>query len=79
MAPSATPPKARTEIAGSIKEVRDNGDLQLSVGDRIQHSDYGQGVVTELRGEGARQVAQVNFDSGATKSLVVKIAPIEKL
>jgi DNA helicase-2/ATP-dependent DNA helicase PcrA len=41
--------------------------------------DYGQGVVTELRGEGARQVAQVNFDSGATKSLVVKIAPIEKL
>jgi DNA helicase-2/ATP-dependent DNA helicase PcrA len=79
MAPSATPPKTRTEIAGSIKEVRDNGDLQLSVGDRIQHSDYGQGVVTELRGEGARQVAQVNFDSGATKSLVVKIAPIEKL
>jgi len=79
MAPSATPPKARTEIAGSIKEVRDNGDLQLSVGDRIQHSDYGPGVVTELRGEGARQVAQVNFDSGATKSLVVKIAPIEKL
>ena len=79
MAPTATPPKARTEISGAIKEVRDNGDLQLSVGDRIQHSDYGQGVVTELRGEGARQVAQVNFDSGATKSLVVKIAPIEKL
>jgi DNA helicase-2/ATP-dependent DNA helicase PcrA len=79
MAPTATPPKARTEISGAIKEVRDNGDLQLSVGDRIQHSDYGQGVVTELRGEGARQVAQVNFNSGATKSLVVKIAPIEKL
>ena len=79
MAPSATPPKARTEIAGAIKEVRDNGSLQLAVGDRIEHQDYGQGVVTELRGEGARQVAQVNFDSGATKSLVVKIAPIEKL
>jgi DNA helicase-2/ATP-dependent DNA helicase PcrA len=79
MAPSATPPKARTEIAGAIKEVRDNGSLQLEIGDRIQHLDYGQGVVTELRGEGARQVAQVNFDSGATKSLVVKIAPIEKL
>ena len=79
MAPSATPPKARTEIAGAITQVRDNGSLQLALGDRIQHSDYGQGVVTELRGEGARQVAQVNFDSGATKSLVVKIAPIEKL
>ena len=79
MAPSATPPKARTEIAGAITQVRDNGSLQLELGDRIQHLDYGQGVVTELRGEGARQVAQVNFDSGATKSLVVKIAPIEKL
>ena len=79
MAPSATPPKARTEIAGAITQVRDNGSLQLALGDRIQHLDYGQGVVTELRGEGARQVAQVNFDSGATKSLVVKIAPIEKL
>ena len=79
MAPSATPSKARTEIAGAITQVRDNGSLQLVIGDRIQHLDYGQGVVTELRGEGARQVAQVNFDSGATKSLVVKIAPIEKL
>jgi DNA helicase II / ATP-dependent DNA helicase PcrA len=79
MAPSATPPKARTEIAGAITQVRDNGSLQLEVSDRIQHQDYGQGVVTEIRGEGARQVAQVNFDSGATKSLVVKIAPIEKL
>jgi DNA helicase-2/ATP-dependent DNA helicase PcrA len=79
MAPSASPPKARTEIAGAITQVRDNGSLQLAIGDRIQHLDYGQGVVTELRGEGARQVAKVNFDSGATKSLVVKIAPIEKL
>ena len=79
MAPSSSPPKARTEIAGAITQVRDNGSLQLEIGDRIQHLDYGQGVVTELRGEGARQVAQVNFDSGATKSLVVKIAPIEKL
>jgi DNA helicase II / ATP-dependent DNA helicase PcrA len=79
MAPSASPPKARTEIAGAITQVRDNGSLQLAIGDRIQHLDYGQGVVTELRGDGARQVAQVNFDSGATKSLVVKIAPIEKL
>jgi DNA helicase-2/ATP-dependent DNA helicase PcrA len=79
MAPSASPPKARTEIAGAITQVRDNGALQLAIGDRIQHLDYGQGVVTELRGDGARQVAQVNFDSGATKSLVVKIAPIEKL
>jgi DNA helicase-2/ATP-dependent DNA helicase PcrA len=79
MAPSASPPKARTEIAGAITQVRDNGSLQLEIGDRIQHLDYGHGVVTELRGEGARQVAKVNFDSGATKSLVVKIAPIEKL
>jgi DNA helicase-2/ATP-dependent DNA helicase PcrA len=77
---SSTPSsKPKTQIAGAIREVRDNSSLQLAVGDRITHSDYGIGTVSATRGEGAKQVAEVKFDSGATKSLVVKIAPIEKL
>jgi DNA helicase-2/ATP-dependent DNA helicase PcrA len=72
-------PRQRTQIEGTIREVRDNTSLQLESGDRILHSDYGQGVVIQTRGEGPKQVAEVRFDNGATKSLVVKIAPIEKL
>jgi DNA helicase-2/ATP-dependent DNA helicase PcrA len=76
----ATPsPKPKTAIEGAIREVRDNSSLVLLAGDRIRHVDYGDGTVAVLRGEGARQVAEVRFDGGATKSLVVKIAPIEKL
>jgi len=79
MASGSAHPKARTSIAGAIKEVRDNSSLQLAVGDRIRHSDYGEGTVASTRGEAAKLVAEVKFDSGAIKSLVVKIAPIEKL
>jgi DNA helicase II / ATP-dependent DNA helicase PcrA len=76
----ATPtPKPKTAIEGAIREVRDNSSMVLLSGDRIRHVDYGDGTVSVLRGEGARQVAEVRFDSGAIKSLVVKIAPIEKL
>ena len=71
--------KPKTQIAGAIREVRDNSSLQLVVGDRIKHADYGEGIVSSTRGEGPKQVAEVKFDQGATKSLVVKIAPIEKL
>jgi DNA helicase-2/ATP-dependent DNA helicase PcrA len=74
--PSARP---KTQIAGAIREVRDNSSLQLVVGDRIKHADYGEGTVASTRGEGPKQVAEVRFDGGATKSLVVKIAPIERL
>ena len=80
MAPPSTPsPKPKTQIAGVIREVRDNSSLQLETGDRINHADYGQGIVVATRGEGPKQVAEVRFDQGGTKSLVVKIAPIEKL
>lgn len=71
--------KLKTQIAGAMKEVRDNSSLQLVVGDRITHSDYGAGTVASIRGEGPKQVAEVRFDGGVTKQLVVKIAPIEKL
>jgi DNA helicase-2/ATP-dependent DNA helicase PcrA len=74
--PSSRP---KTSITGAIREVRDNSSLQLAVGDRIKHADYGEGTVASTRGEGPKQVAEVKFDEGATKSLVVKIAPIEKL
>jgi DNA helicase-2/ATP-dependent DNA helicase PcrA len=71
--------KPKTQIAGAIREVRDNSSLQLEIGDRINHADYGHGTVSSIRGEGPKQVAEVKFDEGSTKSLVVKIAPIEKL
>ncbi len=60
-------------------QVRDNGDLELTAGDRIRHTDFGDGRVSQVTGEGTKRIAHVEFDSAGVKKLLIKIAPIEKL
>lgn len=59
--------------------VRDNGDLELASGDRIQHEEYGAGRVTGISGIGSKRIAHVVFDSVGERKLLVKLAPIEKV
>ncbi|QJU52461.1 UvrD-helicase domain-containing protein [Herbiconiux sp. KACC 21604] len=74
------PPRPKTEWANRVTgQVRDNGDLELAPGDRITHTDFGEGRVNQVTGEGAKRVAHVHFDSAGPKKLLIKIAPIEKL
>jgi DNA helicase-2/ATP-dependent DNA helicase PcrA len=75
---AATKPK--TEWANRITgQVRDNGDLELVAGDRIRHTDFGDGRVTDVTGVGNKRVAHVQFETSGAKKLLIKIAPIEKL
>jgi DNA helicase-2/ATP-dependent DNA helicase PcrA len=79
---SALPPapKPKTEWANRVTaQVRDNGDLTLSAGDRIRHVDFGEGRVSQVTGEGTKRIAHVQFDASGAKKLLIKIAPIEKL
>ena len=71
--------KPRTEWKGAISSVRDNGDMTLAVGDKIEHSDFGQGRVIDVSGEPPKQTAEVIFAGGAKKRLLVRVAPITKL
>ena len=71
--------KPRTEWKGAISSVRDNGDLTLAIGDKIEHSDFGQGRVIDVSGEPPKQTAEVVFGGGAKKRLLVRVAPITKL
>ena len=75
------PPRPKTQWANTVTgQVRDNGDLELAFGDRIRHTDFGDGRVTGVTGEGRKRIAEVQFDGPAgRKRLLVKIAPIEKL
>ncbi|MEP6478981.1 MAG: UvrD-helicase domain-containing protein [Rhodoglobus sp.] len=74
------PPRPKTEWTSAVTgKVRDNGDLTLAVGDRIRHSDFGDGRVTAVTGEGSKSIAEVQFDTAGRKRLLIKIAPIEKL
>ena len=60
-------------------KMRDNGDLELTAGDRIRHVDFGEGRVDAVTGEGAKRIAHVRFDTAGQKKLLIKVAPIEKL
>ncbi|WP_150307935.1 ATP-dependent helicase [Planctomonas psychrotolerans] len=59
--------------------VRDNGDLELVAGDRIRHTDFGEGRVNGVTGVGPKRIAEVQFDTAGRKRLLIKVAPIEKL
>jgi len=70
----------KTEWANTVTgKVRDNGDLTLVAGDRIRHTDFGDGRVTAVTGVGPKSVAEVQFDTVGRKRLLIKLAPIEKL
>jgi len=72
--------KPKTEWPNRVTgQVRDNGDLELAAGDRIRHTDFGEGRVNAVTGEGSKRVAHVQFDAAGSKKLLIKIAPIEKL
>ncbi len=76
------PSERKRSWAGAINtpaQIRDNKDLELAVGDRIQHEAFGQGSVISVAGSPPRQTAEIRFASGVTKRLLVKMAPIEKL
>ena len=76
------PTERKRSWAGAINtpaQIRDNKDLELAVGDRIQHEAFGEGSVVSVAGNPPRQTAEIRFASGVTKRLLVKMAPIEKL
>lgn len=71
--------KEKKVWSGAISSVRNNEGLQLFVGDKVEHSDFGLGTVTATAGEGARQTAEIQFESVGAKRLLVKVAPIQKV
>ena len=77
---AATAPRpSKWEGAITASSIRDNKDLELALNDRINHESFGDGTVVGVTGTPPKQTAEVSFDSGVTKRLLVKMAPITKL
>ena len=55
------------------------GPAAVAVGDRVLHTTFGLGTVTETAGAGDTLKAVVDFGSAGVKKLSVKHAPMEKL
>jgi DNA helicase-2/ATP-dependent DNA helicase PcrA len=53
--------------------------LGLRVGDDVRHGKFGEGVIIELRGDGDKAEARVNFPGVGEKVLLLSWAPLEKI
>ncbi|MCX7523284.1 UvrD-helicase domain-containing protein [Microbacterium sp. STN6] len=79
-APALAPGRPKAEWPNRVTGVvRDNSALELTAGDRIRHTDFGEGRVNQVTGEGNKRVAHVQFETAGSKKLLIKIAPIEKI
>ena len=54
-------------------------DADISNGDRVRHSHWGEGIVKEIVGAGDRAEAVVIFDAHGSKRLLLAWAPLEKV
>lgn len=54
-------------------------DSDISIGDRVRHTHWGDGVVREIVGAGDRAEAVVVFDANGSKRLLLAWAPLVKV
>lgn len=53
-------------------------DADISIGDRVIHTHWGEGIVKEIVGAGDRAEAVVVFDVHGSKRLLLAWAPLKK-
>ena len=84
---SGTPPAKNAPTADELPKLRKLKPInampaandkslynELRVGARVQHERFGQGVVIALEGTGNDKKAQVNFDTGGLKNILLRFA-----
>jgi len=54
-------------------------ELGLQPGDAIMHARYGEGVITEVTGEGTNAEATIRFPSAGEKRFSLHLAPIKRI
>lgn len=72
-APSAAP------VAAPRREAGTTGGQYLTVGTAVYHERFGQGVVTDIEGEGESAKATVRFENAGVKKLLLKFARLKTL
>ena len=61
------------------EETASGNDYNYKVGDRVQHSKWGEGVVRGTSGKGPGMLITVRFDMGTQKTLMAEYARLEKI
>nr|WP_291340324.1 DNA helicase PcrA [Corynebacterium sp.] len=75
-----TPQRTTPRKPGLPKARPKNNNLQLVVGDRVNHDKYGLGTVLAADGSGARATVTIDFGSaGKVRLMLIGGVPMEKL
>ncbi len=72
----------RTSVFGSMKKEapsQNRDTAMISLGDKVCHAKFGNGVVVQVKGKGDDAEIMVAFPEQGIKSLILKYAPIKKL
>ena len=77
-------PRAQTHIPYNRRDFKETrlefeDEIGISLGQRVKHKSFGEGVVLNYEGSGDAARVQINFDAEGTKWLVMAYANLEKL
>lgn len=71
-------PKNLKKISNSTSNTNTNlFDSKLAVGNIVNHQRFGKGEVLKIEGKGSDIKAEINFENGGTKKLLLRFAKLE--
>jgi DNA helicase-2/ATP-dependent DNA helicase PcrA len=73
----STPKKLKPVAKSSGGGASNLFDSKLTVGNIVNHQRFGRGEVTKIQGAGGDTKAEIKFQNGATKNLLLRFAKLE--
>lgn len=83
--PIQTPEQPKFTAPKNLKPIKKSTsgegspNLVLGVGDVVEHQRFGKGKVIAMEGKGADQKAEITFENGDTKKLLLRFAKLDVL
>jgi len=65
-----------------VSELKNNSipkNLDIKIGDRVEHARFGRGEVVNIEGLGSNQKAMIRFEEAGEKKLLLKFAKLKKI
>lgn len=79
-APATSRPRTQTRARRGGTGTKVHKNLNLAVGDRVNHAKYGLGTVMAVEGAGVRETVTIDFgSSGTVRLMTIGGVPMEKL
>ena len=76
-AQTTIPYKRKGQMSPSLKDSSDS--IGISLGEKVSHPTFGEGIVLNYEGAGESARVQINFEQEGTKWLVLAFAKLEKI